>query len=282
MTFQFRPCIDLRNGKVTQIVGSTLQTQSDQQTSQHSTQAVENFVSEKPSEWYADFYHKHNLTGGHVIMLGSNDANNRAGRAALNQWRNGMQIGGGITLANAQQWIDEGAAAVIVTSYLFDDGKLMVNKLIDLANVVGRDRIVVDLSCRRKKQASSEAMTDEDKKAFYVVTNQWQTYSQARVDSDLIAQLSPYCSEFLIHGVDVEGKRQGIEEDLLQLLATIVENQGTDQPLVFTYAGGVRNLDDVRRVKELGHARINVSIGSALDIFGGDLSFDSVVEFCKA
>ncbi len=238
----FRPCIDLHEGRVKQIVGGSI---DDARPDALRT----NFVSEKPPAWYAELYRRDNLRGGHVIKLGQ--GNDDAAREALAAWPGGLQIGGGVTANNAAEWIDAGASHVIVTSWLFRDGKLNEARLKQLGQAVGQARLVLDLSCRRR---------GDD---YFVVTDRWQTFTQLRVDADTLSQLAEHCDEFLIHGVDVEGLGQGIDETLVRLIAGHL-------PIPATYAGGARSMDDLRRVTELGQGRVHLTIGSALDIFGGD------------
>ena len=83
-----------------------------------------------------------------------------------------------------------------------------------------------------------------------------------------------FADEFLIHAVDVEGKARGIEEDLVKLL-------GDWGQLPITYAGGVGDFGDLRLLQELGGGRLNVTIGSALDLFGGAMDFEEVCKFCS-
>ena len=248
----FRPCIDLHEGRVKQIVGSSI---DDARPGALHT----NFVSEKPPAWYAELYRRDNLRGGHVIKLGQ--GNDDAAREALAAWPGGLQIGGGITANNAAGWIDAGASHVIVTSWLFRDGKLDEARLEQLGKAIGQVRLVLDLSCRRRG--------DE----YFVVTDRWQTFTELRVNADTLGGLAKRCDEFLIHGVDVEGLGQGIDEELVELLAA-------HSPVPATYAGGARSMDDLRRVTELGQARVHLTIGSALDIFGGDgVLYEEAVAF---
>ena len=261
---QFRPCIDLRNGRVTQIVGSTLTS-----TTPHSDTAHENFVTDRPSSHFASLYHSHSLPGGHVIMLGP--GNDAAARLALSTYPGGLQVGGGISDVNARTWLDAGASHVIVTSHLFVGGELSLPRLSALSSLVSPSRLVIDLSCRRPSPSSP----------YFVVTDRWQTFTSLPLTPTTLRTLSPYCSEFLVHGVDVEGRRQGIEAGLIELLAegSGVEGEGGWRRVV--YAGGVRDMEDVRTVERLGKGRVDVSVGSALDIFGGDLRFEEVVAHCK-
>ena len=238
---KFRPCIDLHQGRVKQIVGSTL---SDVQQGSLTT----NFASDQPASHYAEMYKHDGLYGGHVIMLGP--GNEAAATEALRAFPNGLQLGGGITVANAAHWLDQGASAVIVTSAVFKDGVVHEERLKELVRAVGKDRLVLDLSCRKRGDG------------YYIVTDRWQKFTQVTVSEQSLEYFADHCCEFLIHAVDVEGKCAGIEEELTALLARF-------SPIPTTYAGGVKNLADLYRVKELGLNRLDATIGSALDIFGG-------------
>lgn len=249
---EFRPCIDLHEGKVKQIVGSTL--------GYANKKVVENFASEHDSSYYAKIFAKHHLTGGHVIMLGP--GNEEAAIRALQAYPNGLQIGGGITAENAQKYIEAGASHVIVTSYIFHDGILDVERLQKLNNSVGKDKIVLDLSCRKR-----------DGK-WMVVTDKWTKFSNFEVNAKSIQEIEQYCDELLIHAVDVEGKRSGMQEELVRDLA-----QWTSIPT--TYAGGVRSIEDLNNFKTIANGKLHVTIGSALSLFGGDLNFETVVNYCN-
>jgi phosphoribosylformimino-5-aminoimidazole carboxamide ribotide isomerase len=250
----FRPCIDIHNGQVKQIVGSTL---SDDSPEGLST----NFASDRPSSYYAKMYKNDGLTGGHVIKLGQGCDD--AAAEALHSYPGGLQIGGGITAENASFWLDQGACAVIVTSYVFRDGRVLEERLADLVNLVGKERLVLDLSCRKK----------EDR--YYVVTDRWQKFTDVSLSQDTLDYFSRFCAEFLIHAADVEGKCSGIAEDLVTDLAKWAA-------IPTTYAGGVRNLDDLRKINDYGRGRIDVTVGSALDIFGGSgMTYKEAVEFCR-
>ncbi len=238
---KFRPCIDLHHGRVKQIVGSTL---SDGQQESLTT----NFASDQPASHYAEMYKADRLFGGHVIMLGP--GNEAAATEALQAFPQGLQVGGGITADNAAHWLDLGASAVIVTSAVFKDGVVHEDRLAELVRRVGKDRLVLDLSCRKKGDA------------YYIVTDRWQKFTQVAISAQSLEYFAGHCCEFLIHAVDVEGKCGGIEEELTFLL-------GRFSPIPTTYAGGVKNLADLYRVKELGLNRLDATIGSALDIFGG-------------
>ncbi len=252
---EFRPCIDIHNGKVKQIVGSSL-TDSD-------NKATENFVADSNASFFACLYKKHNLKGGHIILLnpvGSEyyEATKAQAIDALKAFPGGMQLGGGITPDTAKEFLDAGATHVIVTSYVFKDGTIKYDNLKAISDTVGRERLVLDLSC--KKTADG----------YKVVTDRWQKMSDVTVDIKLLEELSEYCDEYLIHAVDVEGKNSGIETDLVKMLA---DYEG--RPV--TYAGGVHSYEDINLLKTLGKDRINMTIGSALDLFGGSLSFEKVL-----
>lgn len=249
---EFRPCIDLHEGKVKQIVGSTL--------GYANRDVIENFSSEHESTYYAALFQHNKLTGGHVIMLGS--GNEEAAIRALEAYPNSLQIGGGITAQNAKKYIDAGASHVIVTSYIFHDGTLDTERLQLLTETVGKDKLVLDLSCRAR-----------DGK-WYVVTDKWTKFSDFEVNAESITYIEQYCDELLIHAVDVEGKRSGMQEDLVRDLAA-----WTTIPT--TYAGGVRSLEDLKKFEQLTNGKLHVTIGSALSIFGGDLNFDTVVNYCE-
>jgi phosphoribosylformimino-5-aminoimidazole carboxamide ribotide isomerase len=250
---KFRPCIDLHQGKVKQIVGETLQPDG--------SRIVENFVSEHTPGYYASMYREDGLQGGHVIMLGG--GNEEAAAEALRAYPGGLQIGGGIRAENAESYLELGASHLIVTSYIFQDGKLNWEHLETIAAKVGPERLVIDLSCKER-----------DGK-YYVVTNQWRTFSDFEVNASGIARLEPYCDEFLIHAVDVEGKRQGVQERLAAQLA-----EWTAIPT--TYAGGARSLDDLEQFRNITGGRLDITIGSALDIFGGELPYRDVLAFCRS
>jgi len=249
---EFRPCIDLHDGKVKQIIGSTLG-QTDQE-------VIENFISNHDSSYYAEMFAKDQLTGGHVIMLG--EGNEEAALAALAAYPQGLQVGGGITTENAKKYIDAGASHVIVTSFIFHDGKLDLERLKQLVRIIGKQHLVIDLSCRMR-----------DGK-WFVVTDKWTRYSDFEVNAESIAYIENFCDELLIHAVDVEGKKGGMQESLVCDLAA-----WTTIPT--TYAGGVRSIDDLERFKKIANGNLHVTIGSALSIFGGDLAYSDVVNYCK-
>ena len=237
----FRPCIDLKDGKVVQIVGGTLTDSGEG--------VVTNFTSALSAADFAKLYRRDGLRGGHVILLGPGSED--AARTALSAYTGGLQIGGGVTPDNAADWLDAGASHVIVTSYLFMDGALSLPRLETMTAAVGKERLVIDVSCRRASDGN-----------YYVATNRWQTVTPTRLDAALFATLAPFCAEFLIHAADVEGKCEGIDEELVSLLGQWVT-------LPTTYAGGARRLEDIARVEALSGGAVDLTIGSALDIFGG-------------
>lgn len=255
----FRPCIDIHNGRVKQIVGSSLKDVGNL--------AAENFVSEKSAADYAELYRKYELKGGHVILLNGKDSSfyeetKKQALLALSAYPEGLQAGGGVTAENAAQFLDAGASHVIVTSYVFQGGRIVIENLKKLVRAVGREHLVLDVSC--KKRTGS----------YYIVTDRWQRETDIKIAPALFEELSVYCDEFLIHAVDVEGKREGMEEELLRELAKW-------QGIPITYAGGVCDMEDIRRLREIGGGRIDVTIGSALSLFGGNLDLEEVVEFCR-
>jgi phosphoribosylformimino-5-aminoimidazole carboxamide ribotide isomerase len=236
----FRPCIDLHQGKVKQIVGGTF--------NDAGSGLRENFVADRPASYYANLYRQDRLTGGHVILLGP--GNTEPAQAALAAYPNGLQVGGGIQPDNARAWLDAGASHVIVTSWLFREGDLDSDRLRAMEKAAGSGRLVLDLSCRRQ---------GDD---YYVVSDRWQRFTRLRLGPEVLGTLAEHCAEFLIHGVDVEGKRLGIDRDL-------VERLGIWAPIATTYAGGANSLQDLEDVTRIGQGRIDLTIGSALDIFGG-------------
>jgi phosphoribosylformimino-5-aminoimidazole carboxamide ribotide isomerase len=237
----FRPCIDLRAGRVTQLVGGSLKDSGESVRVHH--------VSDRPARWFADLYRQDALVGGHVIQL--DRLSEVAAREALAAYPGGLQVGGGITPDNAPGWLEAGASHVIVTSYLFRDGRLDRTRLAELVRAVGPERLVLDLSCRRR---------GDD---YYVVTDRWQRFTELQLTGETLRSLAAHCAEFLVHGVDVEGLRLGIDRELVRRLAVAC-------PIPTTYAGGARSLGDLEEVTALSGGRIDLTIGSALDIFGGD------------
>ncbi len=240
---KFRPCIDLREGRVVQIVGGTL--------SEDGAGLETNFVSERPASFFAERYLRDGLKGGHVIMLGP--GNEGPAREALAAYPGGLQIGGGISDSNALEWIEAGASHVIVTSALFDsEGKFLEDRLRSLSGSVGRERLVVDLCCRSVGEGWRVAM------------NRWQRLTDLPVEGRTLDRLSDDCAEFLVHAADVEGLCGGIDERLVALL-------GKWGRAPVTYAGGTRGIEDLDRVQSLSGGNVDLTIGSALDLFGGDL-----------
>ena len=298
----FRPCIDLHAGKVKQIVGSSLideENEGTQSSTSPSTAKKEkigsqlqtNFESEKNASEYATLYQNDGLTGGHIIMLGSGCKEQCI--SALNAYPGGFQVGGGINPNNALEYLNAGASHVIVTSYIFRDGNLDFARLEELVAIVGKERLVIDLSCRKRKLTGSEQdqstrdkserenlklnISDDQKitsEAYFVVMDKWQTFTDYEVNEENLKRLAQYCDEFLVHGVDVEGKRCGILQDLVQSL-------GIWSSIPVTYAGGARSIEDLELVNILGQGKVHITVGSALDIFGGDLKYDAVVEWHK-
>lgn len=256
---KFRPCIDIHNGKVKQIVGGSLKDKNDF--------ALENFVSEMDGSYYASLYKKLGLPGGHIILL--NPASSeyyekdvRQALLALKEWPGALQIGGGINPDNAPYFLENGASHVIVTSYVFSNGTLNLENLKKLTSAVGKDRLVLDLSCRKR---------GDD---HFIVTDRWQKFTDYKLTPEVLNMLSSYCSEFLVHAVDAEGKASGIEKEVACLLSEL-----DDFPV--TYAGGVGSYEDILLLKELGKNRIDVTVGSALSMFGGSLELDRILELCK-
>lgn len=247
---KFRPCIDLHQGKVKQIVGGTLNSSSQN--------LVENFVSSHDAAYYANLFKNDGLTGGHVIMLGP--GNEAEALKALQAYPGGLQIGGGITAENAAQYLEQGASHVIVTSYVFHDGRLNLNHLAKIVAEIGKERLVLDLSCRAKDGA------------YYVVTDKWQKFTEFEITRSNLRELAGYCDEFLIHAADVEGKCRGIEVHLVAKL-------GEWTTIPATYAGGARSLADMQQIYDLGRGKLDLTIGSALDIFGGKLAYRDVVNW---
>lgn len=247
---RFRPCIDLHDGKVKQIIGSTL--------GEEPSSLRTNFSSLHPPSFYAEMYRRDNLRGGHVIMLGT--GNEATALDALSAWPGGLQLGGGITAANARDWLERGASHVIVTSWIFHDGQVDFDRLKELALLIGKDRLVLDLSCRWRDTG------------YYVVTDRWQRFTSLRLNAESLDKLGTYCDEFLVHAVDVEGTCTGLDERLLRLLAE-------HTPLPTTYAGGIASMADMELVDKVGAGRIDATVGSALDIFGGTgLSYRELVD----
>jgi len=252
---KFRPCIDLHNGVVKQIVGGTF-------ADEDAGGPVTRFVSEQPPSHYARMYRDDGLTGGHVIMLGP--GNEDAAIDALSAWPGGLQVGGGMNPDNARNWLDRGAAAVIVTSYVFREGRVSMGNLKTMVAAAGKDRLVLDLSCRKRDGR------------YFVVTDHWQKFTDVEVTQSNLDLLSSYCSEFLIHAADVEGLAAGIDAEL-------VEKLGNWVGIPTTYAGGIRSMADVYLIRHLARGRLDFTVGSALDLFGGTgIAYGDLVAFNKA
>ncbi len=248
---RIRPCIDLKGGKVVQIVGGTL----DQGSPGENSDTVINFATERPSSEFAALYRTDGLSGGHIIALGP--GNEDAALGALQAFPGGMQMGGGVNPDNARRYLDVGASHVIITSYVFREGRIDADRLGQMVKTVGKNRLVLDLSCRWRDGE------------YYVVTDRWQRFTELPINLDTLISLSVHCDEFLVHAVDVEGKKAGIDVELVRRLA--------GAPLPVTYAGGVSTWDDIRTVEELGQGKIDLTVGSALDLFGGNLSYQELV-----
>ncbi len=253
---EFRPCIDIHNGRVKQIVGSSLKDSG--------SYAQENFVSQKDAAFFAKLYKNDGLRGGHVILLnppGSEyyEASRAQALAALAAYPGGLQIGGGITAENAASFLEAGARHVIVTSYVFKDGRISYENLRRLTKAVGKEHLVLDLSCRRRRGQ------------YYIVTDRWQKFSDEAVTEKLLDELSESADEFLIHAVDVEGRASGIETELVDLL-------GRWGKIPVTYAGGIGSFGDLQALREHGQDHVNVTIGSALDLFGGTMAYKDVIK----
>ena len=253
---KFRPCIDIHNGQVKQIVGGTLTDIGDR--------ASENFVATQDAAFYANLYKKHNLKGGHIILLNGKDspfyeATKNQAIQALKAYPGGLQVGGGIHDKNAYEYLEQGAQKIIVTSFVFKDGQISYENLEKLVKAVGKENLVLDLSCRKKDGQ------------YYIVTDRWQKYTDVVLNEKSLDYFAEFCSEFLIHAVDVEGKAAGIETQVAALL-------GEWGKLPVTYAGGIHSLEDLEQLKILGKEKVDFTIGSALDLFGGNLEFEKIVK----
>ncbi len=255
---EFRPCIDIHDGSVKQIVGGSLEDGKG---------ASENYVSDRDADYYAQLYRARGLAGGHIILLDKAgtegyDRDLEQARKALAAWPGALQVGGGITPENAEDFLDMGASHVIVTSYVFDGGKIRYDRLDEMKYVVGRRRLVLDLSVRFRDDT------------YYIVTDRWQKFTDEELTPALITSLSYHCDEFLVHAVNVEGTGTGVDEDLLRVLA-----RSSGNPI--TYAGGVASFEDIETIREIGEGRIHFTIGSKLDLFGGHLPFEDVIDYCS-
>ncbi len=249
---RFRPCIDIHNGIVKQIIGSSLHDEDDQ--------AAENFVANRDASWFAKRYKQDGLKGGHVILLNPQsspyyEATKKQALEALQAYEGGLQVGGGITPDNALDFLRAGASHVIVTSYVFRDGSIQYDRLKELMQMVGKKRLVLDVSCRKTENG------------YCIMTDRWQRFTKEMVALPLLEKLSDYCDEFLVHAVDVEGKNNGIETGLATLLSDF-------DVIPVTYAGGIHSWEDIEILKKLGKGKIDMTIGSALDLFGGNMSYE--------
>ncbi|MGN1114879.1 MAG: phosphoribosylformimino-5-aminoimidazole carboxamide ribotide isomerase [Oscillospiraceae bacterium] len=254
---KFRPCIDIHNGKVKQIVGGTLKDEN--------SFAKENFVSDYDGEFYGRLYKQYGLKGGHIILLNPvsseyYNADCRQAFSALKVFEGGLQIGGGITNENAGEFLDKGASHVIVTSFVFKDGVINFDNINKMTKAVGKDKLVLDLSCRKRNGE------------YYIVTDRWQKFTDTKLNEQTVLMLADCCDEFLVHAVDVEGKASGIESELAEML-------GKCCPIPVTYAGGISSFENLDKLKTLGRGRLDFTIGSALDIFGGNMPFKDVVKY---
>ncbi len=248
---RFRPCIDIHNGAVKQIVGGSLRDESDQ--------AVENYTAVQDADYFAHLYRKDGLKGGHVILLNPPSSEyyektRRQALKALAAYPGGLQVGGGITAENAGEYIEAGASHVIVTSYVFEDGRIHWDRMERLRQALGKEHVVIDLSCRRKDGG------------YYIVTNRWQTFTNVKLTNEILNEIADYCDEFLIHGVDVEGKASGIEDELVKLLSSY-------RGVPVTYAGGIGSLSDLEHFRKISRGKLDFTIGSALDLFGGKIPY---------
>lgn len=255
----FRPCIDIHNGKVKQIVGGSL--------ADDGGVASENFVSEKNADFYAELYRRKGIKGGHIIILNPRDSEYyrddlKQAFSALAAYPMGLQVGGGVTAENAAGFLEKGASHVIVTSYVFKDGKVNFDNLKKILSAAGKERLVLDLSCRRRGDG------------YYIVTDRWQKFTDVRLCTDVLDMFSEYCSELLVHAVDAEGKAEGVEKQLVEILG-----EWDKLPSVsITYAGGIGSYEDIDTLKRLGKNKLDFTVGSALDIFGGKLEFEKICD----
>lgn len=255
----FRPCIDIHNGKVKQIVGGSLKDEGNW--------AAENFVAEQDAAWFAKTYRQRGCPGGHVILLNPPDsayysATKEQALAALRAYPGGLQVGGGVNDRTAGEYLEAGASHVIVTSFVFRDGRVCEENLKKMVSAAGREHLTLDLSCRKRDGR------------YFIVTDRWQKFTKVELTAPVLDWMAGYADEFLIHAVDVEGKASGIEEELVRML-------GAWGRLSMTYAGGVGSLEDLRKLKELGRNRLDVTVGSALDLFGGPLKWEEVLRECE-
>lgn len=256
---EFRPCIDIHDGKVKQIVGGSINDKVNE--------VKENFVSSEGAAFFANLYKSMNIRGGHVILLDkkgtkSYEATKKEAISAISNFKGGLQVGGGIDDICAAEFIDAGASHVIVTSYVFRDGIIDYDRLDRLVSLVGKEHLVLDLSCRKQ----------DDR--YYIVTDRWQKFTKVQLNEKVLESLEQYASEYLIHAVDVEGKQAGPDRELVKMLA------GYDG-IPITYAGGIHSFEDIDILKNEGKDKINITVGSALDLFGGNMPMAKVLELCN-
>ena len=257
---RFRPCIDIHNGSVKQIVGGSLRDEG--------STATDNFVSDKDGDYYGNLFKENGLSGGHVIILNKHGSDYyledvKVAEKALKAFPGGLMLGGGVTAQNAEGFLDMGASHVIVTSYVFRNGIIDMPRLLRMERAVGKNRLVLDLSCRYRE--------DDGDPGYYIVTDRWQKFTDMPVNKETLHFLADFADEFLIHAVDVEGKKSGIDERLLGILS-----ECTDIPI--TYAGGISKFEDIEKIKSYGKGRIDYTVGSALSIYGGNLSFEKLAQ----
>lgn len=168
-------------------------------------------------------------------------------------------IGGGVNSENAKDFINMGASHVIVTSFAFKGGTILWRNIKALDAAVGKEHVVLDVSAVKK----------EDR--YFIATDRWQNISDIELTDELLTKLSDHCDEFLVHAVLAEGKKSGIDTELASLLGTY-----NGKPV--TYAGGIRSISDILDLKKYGNNRLDFTVGSALDIFGGPLSLDILLQ----
>ena len=253
---KFRPCIDIHNGSVKQIIGGSL--------TDSGNQAVDNFISGQNAAFYAKKYREDGLSGGHIILLNPKgtefyEADVRQAKSALEEYPGGMQIGGGMDEGNAEKFLAMGASHIIVTSYVFRDGMIYLERLKRMASLLGKEHLVLDLSCR---------YAGDD---YYIVTDRWQKVTKVKMNRQTLEMLAEFCDEFLIHAVDVEGKASGVEKEVVRRL-------GERRVLPVTYAGGIHSLEDIDWIREAGNGFIDFTVGSALDLFGGTLPYQELLQ----
>jgi phosphoribosylformimino-5-aminoimidazole carboxamide ribotide isomerase len=247
---KFRPCIDIHQGKVKQIIGSTLRDSG----------AAENFVADKESSFYARMFRQDRLTGGHIIMLDQSAETRSAAEEALAAYPGGMQIGGGMNGDNCKKYLNAGASHIIVTSFIFSYGIINFGNLKKLCDICGRERIVLDLSCKQMPDGR-----------YRIATDRWQKLSDTELSEGFLEELSGYCDEYLVHAVNAEGKKAGIDEELTKLLSS--------SPLPVTYAGGISGTEDIEKIRRLGKGTVDFTVGSALDLFGGHIKYEEIKRY---